>query len=127
MEDIVGRFHSARTARRLVGLACSGLAIALFVPAGSVASLSAAAAATPVPTVSDFQYLGSGQAPPSEADCFSVGRRCFGAAAMQTSYNLGPLYASGNDGHGMTIAIVDSFGDPTIASDVGNVNDQRAL
>jgi subtilase family serine protease len=46
---------------------------------------------------------------------------------MRNSYNLAPLYAAGNDGHGMTIAIIDSFGDPNMASDLANFNTQMGL
>jgi subtilase family serine protease len=31
---------------------------------------------------------------------------------------MGPLYAAGNQGQGMTIAIVDSYGSDTIAHDL---------
>ena len=41
------------------------------------------------PTVSDFQWLPGSQTPPTEANCFSVGRRCFTPTSMQNSYNLG--------------------------------------
>jgi subtilase family serine protease len=37
---------------------------------------------------------------------------------MQNSYNISSLLASGNDGHGQTIAIIDSFGSAPIASDL---------
>jgi subtilase family serine protease len=37
---------------------------------------------------------------------------------MQNSYNLGPLYAQGDNGAGHTIAIIDSFGSLTIAHDL---------
>jgi subtilase family serine protease len=37
---------------------------------------------------------------------------------MTAGYNYGPLYASGFNGKGKTIAIIDSFGSPTIASDL---------
>lgn len=43
---------------------------------------------------------------------------------MQNSYNLPPLYAAGNEGQGMTIAIIDSFGNPNMASDLANFNTQ---
>jgi subtilase family serine protease len=43
---------------------------------------------------------------------------------MQTSYNLPTLYSGGNEGQGMTIAIIDSFGNPNIASDLGNFDTQ---
>ena len=37
---------------------------------------------------------------------------------LRTAYNLGPLYKQGIDGAKQTIVIVDSFGSPTIASDL---------
>ena len=81
----------------------------------------------PVPAVSDYQLLTSSTAPPSEAACFKVGRRCFTASAMENSYNLPPLYAGGNEGQGVTIAIIDSFGNPNMASDLANFDTQMGL
>ena len=46
---------------------------------------------------------------------------------MQNSYNLGPLYAAGDEGQGVTIAIIDSFGNPNMASDLANFNTQMGL
>jgi subtilase family serine protease len=46
---------------------------------------------------------------------------------MQNSYNLPPLYAAGNRGQGVTIAIIDSFGNPNMASDLANFNTQMGL
>jgi subtilase family serine protease len=37
---------------------------------------------------------------------------------MRAAYNYPPLFAKGYDGRGRTIAIIDSFGSPTIASDL---------
>jgi len=70
------------------------------------------------PTVSDYAQITTGITPPTEAQCESVGRRCFTPQAIQSAYNLGPLYAAGLNGHGMTIAIVDSYGSDTIAHDL---------
>jgi subtilase family serine protease len=71
-----------------------------------------------VPNVSDYQQMTTSNTPPTEAQCFSVGRRCFTPQAIQASYNVGPLHASGFDGRGMTIAIVDSYGSDTMAHDL---------
>jgi subtilase family serine protease len=81
----------------------------------------------PMPTVGEYQYLSASTTPPGESDCNSVGRRCFSAASMQASYNLGPLYAAGDEGQGMTIAIIDSFGNPNITSDLANFDTQMGL
>jgi subtilase family serine protease len=77
--------------------------------------------------VGEYQYLSASTTPPGEPDCFSVGRRCFTPASMQASYNLAPLYAAGNKGRGMTIAVIDSFGNPNIASDLANFDTQMGL
>src|SRR5215831_15108583 len=58
------------------------------------------------PAVAEWQFLGSGTTPPTEADCFAVGRRCFTPSAMESAYNLLPLYAAGNEGQGITIAVI---------------------
>ncbi len=79
---------------------------------------SAASYPAPRPTVSDFLWLTGSQTPPTQADCSSVGRRCFTSTSMENSYNVRPLYMAGNEGQGVTVAIIDSFGDPNIASDL---------
>jgi subtilase family serine protease len=75
------------------------------------------------PTVSDYQFISSSETPPTEAQCFSVGRRCFTPQSVRAAYNMGPLYAQGADGRGVTIAIVDAYGSDTIAHDL-HVYDQ---
>jgi subtilase family serine protease len=79
------------------------------------------------PTITDSQLVSSALTPPTEAQCFAIGRRCFTASAMENSYNLGPLYAAGNEGQGVTIAIIDSFGSPDMASDLANFDTQMGL
>src|SRR2546429_388399 len=81
----------------------------------------------PVPALAAYQLLTASTTPPTGAACFAVGRRCFTAAAMQASYNLGPLYKMKDDGRGVTIAITDSFGNPNMASDLANFNTQMGL
>jgi subtilase family serine protease len=79
------------------------------------------------PTLTDSQLVSSDVAPPTEAQCFARGRRCFTATSMQNSYNLPPLYATGIEGQGVTIAIIDSFGNPNMASDLANFDTQMGL
>ena len=47
-----------------------------------------------------------------------IGIRCYSPAQFENAYNLAALHAAGIDGSGETIAIVDSFGSPTIAADL---------
>ncbi len=79
---------------------------------------AASALPTPQPQVSDYAQISSSVTPPTEAQCFSAGRRCFTPRSIRAAYNVGPLYSQGFDGRGRTIAIVDSFGSDTIAHDL---------
>ncbi len=113
--------------RRLLATACllsSLLALNVMDGPQTIASLQ------PVlmqPTVAEYAFISSSATPPTEAQCASVGRRCFTPQAIQAAYNLGPLYANGNDGHGQTIAIVDSYGSDTIAHDLHVFNQAFGL
>ena len=46
---------------------------------------------------------------------------------MQNSYNLPGVYTTGDQGQGVTIAIIDSFGNPNMASDLANFDTQEGL
>ena len=83
----------------------------------------AVASAAIRPAVTDYSFISSSITPPTQAQCASAGRRCFAPQAVQAAYNMGPLYARGLNGQGMTIAIVDSWGSDTIANDL-HVYDQ---
>lgn len=118
-------YPAVRSIRRLataVALA-TALAGALAAAPSSVAQRLPA----PAPLVSDWQYLSAGVTPPTQADCASVGRRCFSPSAMQNSYNVGPLHARGYTGEGRTIAIFDSFGYDTVADDLKVFSQQFGL
>jgi subtilase family serine protease len=110
------------TMRRLALLALG----AALVP---MAMSATAIAAGPVvnPLVSDWQFLSSSTAPPTQAACNAINRRCFNPASMSSAYNYASLLAGGNEGQGKTIAVVDSFGSATIRSDLGNFDTQFKL
>ena len=100
----------------LVALGLAGLiatATALATTGGKAQVLAA-----PRPAVGEYQQLTASTTPPTEAQCFSVGRRCFTPQSMRAAYNVGPLYAAGDNGRGQTIAIIDSFGNDTMANDL---------
>ena len=66
--------------------------------------------------------------PPTTADCetaFQVA--CYEPGQIQTAYNLQPLYQRGVTGRGRTIVIVDSFGSPTITSDLATFDKTFSL
>ena len=114
-----------RSRRTLLLLAACLLAAVGLVPAGSAGG-TLGGLPTPLPTVSDFQLLTASETPPTQAECNSaipVARRCFTPVSMRNSYNVSPLIAAGKDGRGQTIAIIDSFGNPNMASDLKVFND----
>ena len=81
----------------------------------------------PHPTVSDYQFITGGTTPPTNAACQAVARTCFTPQAIQSAYNVGPLYLLGYNGRGMTIAIVDSWGSDTMAHDLHVFNNAFGL
>lgn len=70
------------------------------------------------PAVAEWNFLTASVTPPTEAQCYSVGRRCFAPASMANSYNYADLHALGKKGQGKTIAIIDSYGSDTIRHDL---------
>ena len=78
----------------------------------------AASAAVFRPNVAEWQFMTASTTPPTEAQCYSAGRRCFMPASMAASYNYASLLSGGNQGQGKTIAVVDSFGSDTIQHDL---------
>jgi subtilase family serine protease len=111
--------HPSRLTRRLGRFALAVLGSSVLALPGPTSVV--AAGVVMHPTVSDFVQVGTSTTPPTQAQCASatpVKRRCFAPQALQSAYNLAPLYAQGFDGTGMTIAIVDSFGSDTIAHDL---------
>jgi subtilase family serine protease len=71
-----------------------------------------------IPAVTEVQLISNATPPPPESACFALGIRCFTPQSMTAGYNFGPLYASGWTGKRKTIAIIDSFGSPSIADDL---------
>ena len=109
--------------RRLAAVAAVVLSV------GMLASppVQRAVAVVPRPLAGDFQQVGTALTPPTQAQCNAVGRRCFAPAALQNAYNLTPLLTAGNQGQGITVAVVDSFGSNTIRTDLNNFSTQFGL
>src|SRR5258708_6221856 len=107
----------------LVVLATFAFGLAgVLVRGGGVPSLP-----QPQPMFSDAQLVSTDMTPPTEAQCELVGRRCFTPQTVRAAYNIEPLYATGLDGTGQTIAIVDSYGSDTIAHDLHVYNQAFGL
>ncbi|HEY2371739.1 MAG TPA: S53 family peptidase [Gaiellaceae bacterium] len=112
-----------RAAFVVVVLALAGAAVAAVALSSSS---HAAALPIPQPATDTAQFVKAGTTPPTDADCEAVkpaGITCFTPQAIQSAYNLGPLYQQGLTGKGVTIAIVDSYGSDTMAHDL-HVYDQ---
>ena len=56
---------------------------------------------------------------PNTASCeTNLGIACYQPSQLQQAYDMNPLYKAGLKGQGKTIVLVDSFGSPTIQSDL---------
>ncbi len=109
--------NSGRTLRPLAAvLILVGLAA---VTAHGAARSGHAAGAVAHPFAADHIAGKARTAPLKTSSCVAaLGIRCYAPGQFERAYNLGPLHAFGINGTGQTIAIVDSFGSPTIAADL---------
>jgi subtilase family serine protease len=110
-------FLTAVTATALVSGFCTAATVA-----------ATATAAVGVQPASIRSQLASRAQPPTEAQCvaaFTV--PCYDPPQIQTAYNEQPLFSHGVTGKGETIVIVDSFGSPTIQSDLATFDAQFGL
>ena len=85
---------------------------------GAVIAMAFAATAA---SAEPFHILVGGHTaqPPTLSYCeTNYGIECFGAQQIEQAYDMKPLYRAGLTGAGKTIIIVDSFGSPTIQSDL---------
>ena len=63
--------------------------------------------------------------PPTTADCESQsGIACYQPFQLQQAYDMNPLYHAGLTGKGKTIVLVDSYGSPTIKSDLATFDQE---
>jgi subtilase family serine protease len=92
--------------------------------AGSTSAAAPAPAATPTP-VDPVVPVGPGRAapgvpaPPTTAECLQRHKTaCYAPFQLERAYDLTALWTAGEVGAGRTIAIVDSFGSPTIRQDL---------
>ena len=89
-------------------------------PAAAGPAASSLSALADVAVRPGVQHAGRVQAsPPTTASCEKAYKvACYQPAQIQQAYGLPAVYASGVTGKGSTIVIVDSFGSPTIKSDL---------
>ena len=84
-----------------------------------LAGVSAVPVAAAQPLLKNLPQVGNLTTPPTTSDCLTLfAIHCYQPAQFVKAYDLAPLFSHGIDGRGQTIAIVDSFGSPTIANDL---------
>ena len=84
-----------------------------------LAGVSTAPVVAAQPLLQNVPQVGNLTTPPTTSQClvlFAI--HCYQPAQFEKAYDLAPLHSHGIDGRGETIAIVDSFGSPTIANDL---------
>src|SRR3954462_8697253 len=125
-----GRRGTVSARRRLTVLAVALAALTGCTAARTPAAPTHAASATPSATTSGgtpARPFTVGEparpaaipAPPTTQECLQrESIRCYAPAQLARAYNLEPLWRAGWTGGGRTIAIVDSFGSPTIREDL---------
>jgi subtilase family serine protease len=67
-------------------------------------------------------------AQPTTGECeTAIQIACYNATQIQRAYGVNALFKAGNTGQGKTIAIVDSFGSPTIQADLQTFDQENGL
>jgi subtilase family serine protease len=98
-------------------LAASTLGLTVITGAVSAGGVSTAGAGIlPLSKIVNRPFTAK---PPTTAQClYSTGFACYSPGQFQTAYNMKPLYKGKWTGTGETIALVDSYGSPTITQDL---------
>jgi subtilase family serine protease len=116
--------HPARTAAAAacsLALGAVGAGTVTMAPATGLTGMASHAPAPIVEIVPGAVHVAAArQAPPSTAFCekhFKIA--CYEPGQIEQAYNLPALYRRGITGRGQTIVIVDSYGSPTVAHDLG--------
>jgi subtilase family serine protease len=119
--------RKARIAAIAAGITAVTAGVLVAATAGVSAVAAHAATGATVTVRPDAIRLSHGrlQAPPTTAQCEKAYRvACYLPGQLRTAYHLPAVYAKGITGKGATIAIVDSFGSPTIKSDLATFDNQ---
>jgi subtilase family serine protease len=116
--NVIARFLKRSSARLALTIGVVTVLTALAA-VGAASPAGGGAVVRPLP----FLRIAAGGTtlsfPPDTNWCIAnLGIRCYRPAQLQKAYDLAPLFAGGVTGKGETIVIVDSFGSPTIKSDL---------
>ena len=132
------------SARRIVqsasgALALLGLVFAIGVSSASASKPSSAAANSGAVSTSVLKQLSSknvqvtglasaSSQAPTDAQCRAqAGQPCYSPQEIEHAYGVDQLLNRGDNGKGQTIVIIDSFGSPTLASDLANFDEGYGL
>jgi subtilase family serine protease len=110
-----GRWTTVLVGTVLLGAGSIGASV--FGLGGATVAVPAAkvVAAGPLTEFVDSAFAGV----PTTSQCeATIGIACYSPLQIEKAYDMGPLYRKGLTGAGKTIALVDSYGSPTIASDL---------
>ncbi len=120
-----------RTFRTVAGIALvTGIGMLAFFPAGHAVGAQSAASARVAVARPYAVVLGDShwsQAPSTSQCIASSGFACYRPSQFQAAYDLNPLYAEHLNGKGRTIILVDSYGSPTIRSDLATFDSEFKL
>jgi subtilase family serine protease len=121
---IGGRIHRAR-------LCAATLAGATLLFAGVPVTAAFAPRPSALPGLRPYFRLVTNETfsrPPTTSYCTVHYKQvCYSPLQLQTAYDMEPLYNAGLNGAGMTIAIVDAFGSPTIRADLNRFDTDFSL
>jgi subtilase family serine protease len=107
------------TSRPRAALVGAGALLAAASAAHTATTSPPRTATAPRPAVTGHVTRQSLTVPPDTAWCrANLERACYRPAQIQHAYGVDALVAKGLDGRGRTIAVVDSFGSPTIEADL---------
>ncbi len=124
---------SRTTTLAVTALAAASLAAAAVATGGTATASPSptahhAVTTRPIPAVTDHIMARTLAFPPTTAYCQqNIGINCYSPVPYQRAYDLAPLYQHGITGKGRTIAIVDSYGSPTIAADLHTFDQNYGL
>lgn len=131
--------RTAFSRRRHLAATTALLGAAGALVAGQLAASSATAAAPVRPAASRLPAVVPASAghidlshvfsqPPTTSQCEAqIGIACYGPLQYEKAYNVKALFNQGITGRGETIAIVDSFGSPTIQADLHRFDSDYGL
>jgi subtilase family serine protease len=108
-----------RSKAAMAAAALAASTLCMTVSTGVVAAGGASTAASGIPPMSKIVNRPFAGKPPTTVQCLnSTGFACYSPKQFETNYNMTSLYKDKWTGAGETIALVDSYGSPTIKQDL---------